>query len=266
MFSSPAPSRSPALAATGAVEPEFMCGRYTLSTPGDQLAEIFGLEESVELEPRFNVAPAQKAAVVLGGSDGGSPMLRMFRWGLVPYWAKDPSIGSRMINARAETVEVRSAFKRAFGRRRCLVPADGFYEWRQAGRIKQPYYFSRPDGQPFAFAGLWDRWMGEEPPLRSFTLITTAANATITPIHDRMPVILNRQDWGTWLATEPVGSATLRALLRPQSPQRLACWPVSTRVNSPANDSVLCVERAEEVVGDETVRDLEDAGSQPRLF
>ena len=226
-----------------------MCGRYTLSTPGDQLAEVFGLEETIELRPRFNIAPTQDAAVILGGSDGSSPVLGMFRWGLVPYWAKDPSIGSGMINARAETIEVRSAFKQAFGRRRCLVPADGFYEWRQVGRIKQPYYFSRPDGQPFALAGLWERWTGEEPPLRSFTLITTEANTAIAPIHDRMPVILDRQDWDTWLAAEPVGTQTLKALLGPESPDRLTCWPVSTRVNSPANDSVLCVERAE-AVGD----------------
>jgi putative SOS response-associated peptidase YedK len=243
-----------------------MCGRYTLSTPGEQLAQVFGLEESVELAPRFNIAPTQIAAIVRCGPEGGSTVLELFRWGLVPSWAKDPSIGNRMINARAETVEKRPAFKQAFGHRRCLIPADGFYEWRQVGRVKQPYYFSRPDGQPFALAGLWERWTGEEPPLRSFTLITTEANDTVAPIHHRMPVILDHQDWAEWLAAEPADTATLKALLRPESPERLVRWPVSRRVNSPANDSVLCVARAEELADEAAGEGQRDPHGQPGLF
>ena len=223
-----------------------MCGRYTLSTPGEQLADVFGAEKSVVLEPRFNIAPTQQAPVVVSGNDGGSPVMEMFTWGLVPSWANDPSIGGRMINARAETVTERKAYKEAFDQRRCLVPADGFYEWKGISKVKQPYFFSRPDGQPMAFAGLWERWTGGEGELRSFTLITTEANETVVPVHDRMPVILESADWQRWLADDRGDRESLQELLRPGSAELLTCWPVSTRVNSPANDSPLCVERTEE--------------------
>jgi putative SOS response-associated peptidase YedK len=242
-----------------------MCGRYTLSTPGEQLAEVFGVEESVVLEPRFNIAPTQQAPVVLAGSDGGSPVMEMFTWGLVPYWAKDPSMGGRMINARAETVGERKAFKEAVRRRRCLVPADGFYEWKKIGKVKQPYYFSRPDGDPLALAGLWEQWRGDGRELRSFSLITTEANETVAPVHHRMPVILDSENWQTWLGVEGEDAEALHGLLRPGEAGWLTCWPVSTRVNSPANDSSLCLERVEEPVESEQGSDLSPA-DQRSLF
>ncbi len=219
-----------------------MCGRYTLSTPGDELASVFDLSEGVELEARFNIAPTQQAPIVR--LSDGQRWLELCRWGLVPYWADDPSIGTRMINARSETAHQKPAYREAFQRKRCLVPADGFYEWKKVGRHKQPYYFSLSAGEPFAFAGLWDRWRGEEETVTSFSILTAPANQVVADVHDRMPVILPPQAWSTWLAVE-AGDDDLGEMLRPLPDDALEVRAVSTFVNSPANDSSRCVEAIE---------------------
>lgn len=217
-----------------------VCGRYTLTLPLDELVEVFDAP-AVDFEwlPRFNIAPTQEAPVVVEGSDGRR--LGPVRWGLVPHWADDPSIGGRMINARSETVHRKPAFRDAFRERRCLVPADGFYEWREVGGRKQPHWIHRPDRRPFAFAGLWERWW---PPrseaderaeaLHTFTILTTDATPELRPIHPRMPVLLPEEAWDRWLArdADPGG---LLALLTPWAGD-LREHEVSMRVNRPQND------------------------------
>ena len=167
-----------------------MCGRYTLKTPVEKLAEEFGFDDSsVELPPNYNVAPTQGVAAVL--EEDGRRRLEVLRWGLIPPWADDPQIGSRMINARAETAPEKPSFRRAFRERRCLIPADGFYEWKRMNGGKQPYYIHMKEGRPFAFAGLWESWKeAGGPEIRSCTILTTKPNALAGEIHDRMPVIL----------------------------------------------------------------------------
>src|SRR5215217_3961884 len=167
-----------------------MCGRYTLTTPVEILAEEFGLSGPLpEIPPSYNVAPTEQVAAVIAG-DGGR-RLEMLKWGLIPAWADDPEIGSRMINARSETAHEKPSFRRAFGERRCLIPADGFYEWQRTNGTKQPYYIHMEDGRPFAFAGLWESWSkGGEGEIRTCTIHTTEANALVGEVHDRMPVIL----------------------------------------------------------------------------
>lgn len=234
-----------------------MCGRYTLSSPGDEIARVFGLAETIELMPRFNIAPTQLAPIVRRDNTGEARRATLCRWGLVPHWARDPSIGDRMINARSESVSEKPAYRDAFERRRCLVVADGFYEWRREGRHKQPFYFSRGDAAPFAMAGLWERW-GAEEPLESFTVLTAEANQEVSAVHDRMPVLLEPAEWPLWLDPAEGGSGAVEGLLRPPPDGTLNRRPVSTFVNSPANDSPRCVEAI----------DLEDSAleSQPRLF
>lgn len=168
-----------------------MCGRFTLRVPAAELVEIFRLLRRPDVQPRYNIAPTQPVAVVRRIDRGRE--LSMLRWGLVPSWAKDPKIGARMINARAETVATKPAFRTALRRRRCLVPADGFYEWaKSAGGTKQPHYITRRDGRPFAFAGLWESWDGPDgSSIESCTIVTTEANDLVGRIHDRMPVILS---------------------------------------------------------------------------
>jgi len=219
-----------------------VCGRYTLATPGPRLAEAFEADaaELRELRPRYNIAPSQDAPVVR--SVEGGRRLELRRWGLVPAWSKDPKIGNRLINARAETVAEKPSFRAAFKRGRCLVPADGFYEWKPAGKRKQPYHVRRPDGGVLALAGLVERWhRGEEDEIRSFTILTTDANDLMRPIHGRMPVILPPDDWEAWLGPETSREA-LEALLRPAPEDVLEAVPVSTAVNDPATDDRRCVE------------------------
>ena len=215
-----------------------MCGRFVSATPPDQVAAYFGAEApEALLEPSYNVAPTSDVYAVL--SDGTTRHVDAFHWGLVPRWAKDPKIGSKMINARAETLATKNAYKSAFQKRRCIIPADGFYEWqkREGQRTKQPFFISRPDGEPYAFAGLWEVWKGEDgEPLRSCTIITTTPNEVMATIHDRMPVILPPEAWDTWLDREVQDLELLGKLLVPAPPAIVTLRPISTQVNNVRND------------------------------
>ena len=220
-----------------------MCGRFTLTTLARSLAEQFGLSgELPEFSPSYNVAPSREIAAV-GADSEGERKLRLLRWGLVPHWAKDPDIGSRMINARAESVAEKPTFKAAFRRRRCMILADGFYEWRREGGSgpKQPYYIKMSDGSPYAFAGLWESWERDGEKIRSCTIITTEANERLADIHHRMPVILAPEDYAAWLDAES-GEEDLLSLLAPYPSERMEAYPVSTHVNRTANDDSGCVD------------------------
>ena len=222
-----------------------MCGRYALHTALTRLAEEFGVPDpdayADEAAPGYNVAPTRMLPVCLAGEDGRRRFEPM-RWGLVPSWAKDESIGNRLINARAETVAGKPAFRAAFRRRRCLVPADGFYEWQKTDGAKQPWYVQRADRRPMALAGLWEHHRREDgPPLVSFAIVTTEANEAMAHIHGRMPVIVDRDDMGAWLG----GDGDPAALLRPWPAEQTLAWPVSRRVNNVRNDDPACLEPVE---------------------
>lgn len=215
-----------------------MCGRFTFAAPAEVVAEVFGLAEPVVLAPRFNVAPTQEVAVVRRQEGGCS--LALVRWGLIPGWARDARLGAHLINARAETVAVKPAFRNAFKARRCLVLADGFYEWARRGSGKQPYWIGFEDGRPFAFAGLWERWQGSEGVVESCAIITTSANEVVAPLHDRMPVILPPRSLAPWLDPTSQDAATLQPLLHPYPSEGMVAWPVSPRVNNPRHDDPAC--------------------------
>jgi putative SOS response-associated peptidase YedK len=220
-----------------------MCGRYTLASPTERLAEEFGVDAaSIELAPNYNVAPTQQVAAVL--DEGGQRRLEVLRWGLIPPWADDPGIGSRMINARSETAPGKPSFRRAFRERRCLIPADGFYEWQRTNGAKQPYYIHMEDGRPFAFAGLWESWSkGGEGEVRTCTILTTGANALVGEVHDRMPVILAHDAYDVWL--DPASERDeLTGLLAPYPEDEMEAYPVSRFVNSPSNNDPRCIEPA----------------------
>jgi putative SOS response-associated peptidase YedK len=218
-----------------------VCGRYVSASPPDEIARYFDAEPPVEtaIEPSWNVAPTDDVYVVL--ADGEARRLAAHHWGLVPFWAKDPKIGNRMINARAEGLADKGAFKRAFRSRRCLVPADGFYEWAAVPgqKAKQPYLVERVDGEPLAFAGLWEEWRGPDHDrserLRSTTIVTTSANEAMAPIHDRMPVILPPSAWDEWLDPANHDLDALSRLLVPAPPRIIRLRPVSTEVNNVRN-------------------------------
>ena len=220
-----------------------MCGRFSLTANLTTVAQRFGVRtptaESAAWSPRYNIAPT-KTVVVVG--DDGARYLTEMRWGLVPSWAKDPAIGNRMINARAETVATKPAFRVALRKRRCLVVADGFYEWEKRDRTKQPFYIVLKSREPFGFAGLWETWTspdGEE--IRTCTIITTEANELLKEIHDRMPVILVRETEVIWLDPTIQDPARLLPLLRPYPAEEMEAYPVSTRVNNPSHDSQECI-------------------------
>jgi putative SOS response-associated peptidase YedK len=218
-----------------------MCGRYTLSTPAGRLAEEFQLDSTVEIPPSYNVAPTQQVAAVL--EDEGGRRLEMLRWGLVPSWADDPDIGARMINARSETAPEKPSFRRAFRGRRCLIAADGFYEWKREDGGKQPYYFRMQDGRPFAFAGLWESWDKGGGELRTCTILTTRPNSVLNGIHDRMPVILPHDAYNAWLDPD-ADKEELGELMVPYPGDDLETYPVSRFVNSPSNNDERCIEPA----------------------
>jgi putative SOS response-associated peptidase YedK len=206
------------------------------------LAERFDLGEIPRLAPRFNIAPTQEVATVRACAERGERVLEMRRWGLVPGWARDPRVGNRMINARSETVAERPAFRTAFRVRRCLVPADGFYEWTGGRGPRQPYHIALADGAPFAIAGLWERWSRQgEDVIESCTLLTTRANERVAAVHERMPVILETEDYERWLDPALRDPDPLRDLLRPFPAERLALHAVSLWVNDPRHDDPSCV-------------------------
>jgi putative SOS response-associated peptidase YedK len=218
-----------------------MCGRYVAATPPDQLAELFGVTDvrAGDLGARWNVAPTLDVYAVAPGSDG-ERRLGTFRWGLVPWFSRDGSGGAKMINARAETVAEKPAFRRPLERRRCILPADGFYEWLRTGKERLPHLFTAADGSVLAFAGLWEVWRPKgEPdaePLRTCTIVTTAANATMAPIHDRMPVVLPPEAWDRWLDPSRRQAADVLDLLVPAPDGMLVRRAVSTKVNNVKNE------------------------------
>jgi putative SOS response-associated peptidase YedK len=209
-----------------------MCGRFAFYSPTEATAALFGAEDATPVAPRFNIAPTQDIAAIRKSADAGREML-LLRWGLIPFWAIDKSIGTRMINARAETVAEKPAYRAAYKHRRCLVLADGFYEWQKQGDAKQPYYISLASGDPFALAALWENWTdkssGES--IQSTTLITTAANEFMQSLHHRMPMVLEPRAADAWLDGDMsmIESAT-------EDCPALQAWPVDRRVNNARNE------------------------------
>lgn len=222
-----------------------MCGRYTLTTDLSAIQEHFGITTlppgmSEQWQPRYNMAPGQKLPVILPAESGRE--LRLMRWGLIPSWADDPSIGYKMINARSETASEKPAFKRAFLARRCIIPADSFYEWKKSGKEKQPLRILRPNRQPFGLAGLWEEWRSPEGELlESFTILTTEANQKVRPVHERMPVILPKTAQRKWLDPRLRDAGELNDLLHAPPDDLLEIYPVSTLVNAAKNDVPECV-------------------------
>jgi putative SOS response-associated peptidase YedK len=216
-----------------------MCGRYTIRHSAEEVAGRFSVQQ-VLFDPgiRYNVAPQSDIAVILAGGQRRERMLDGCRWGLVPSWARDAAIGARMINARGETVAEKPSFRRLLANRRCVIPADGFYEWRKAGRVRDPYHILLRDGGLFGIAGLWDEWQAPDgSPLRTCTIITTAGNEVVAPVHDRMPLILARgASEDRWLDPNVKAVDALMPLLVPYPASEMRAVPVSRRANSPAND------------------------------
>ena len=244
-----------------------MCGRYVSATPPDQLARYFGAESVVEARKspdseefvgNFNVAPTQGVFTVYATQ--GERWLDTFHWGLVPFWAKDPKIGSRMINARAETIAEKNSFKRPFAKKRCIIPADGFYEWKrvEGQKRKQPMYLTTIDESPFAFAGLWEVWKdsntldqdGEPLELYSCTIITGEPNEKVADVHDRMPVMLPPDAWDTWLDRDNHDVEALQELLVPAPAELIQLRMVSTDVNNVRNNNPSLIDEAEPVTDD----------------
>ena len=218
-----------------------MCSRYFLDADGNVIAYTFAVAADERLRKRFNIAPTQQAPVVRATQGRGRELATM-RWGLVPHWAKDLAVGTRMINARAEGVESKPAFRAAIEKRRCIVPATGFFEWKGVARQKQPFAITLPDRHVFGFAGLWERWKPEGgEPIETFTIVTTEANAAIVPIHHRMPVILPREAEDQWLHGDP---AEARKLLTPYS-HEIALRAVSRHVSNVNNEGPECLDDAE---------------------
>ena len=233
-----------------------MCGRFVSSSPPDQLAKYFDVEALGEslLDPNYNVAPTNDVYAVL--ESGGVRRMEPLHWGLVPFWAKELKIGNRMINARSETAATKNAFRSAFKKRRCIVPADGFFEWQkiEGSKTKQPYYIHRRDEEPLAFAGLWEVWRGPDrdwdEPVTSCTILTTSANETMEKIHDRMPVILPPSAYDQWLDRDDDDVETLGKLLIPAPPSLLTMHTVATDVNKVQNKGPELIEHVDPSSGD----------------
>jgi putative SOS response-associated peptidase YedK len=224
-----------------------MCGRFTLKTPLHTVADAFDLAPTVADDAwpaRYNVAPTQQIAAIRTRPGKRERELTSLHWGLIPSWADDPAIGNRMINARGETVAEKPAYREAFRQRRCLIAADGFYEWKQGSKPKQPFYIHLKSERPFAFAGLWERWRRGEQTIESCTIVTTTANELLRPLHERMPVIVRPEDYATWLNVDLQDPEQLEPLLAPYSAEAMALYPVSSAVNSARRDDAACLERA----------------------
>lgn len=226
-----------------------MCGRYTLITPEKVLADQFSVQALPPWTPRYNLGPSQDGLIIRAVADGSRREASALRWGLVPHWAHENSRLPIMINARGETAAEKPAFRDPFRRRRCLVLADGFIEWSRRSGEKMPYLFQLPDGKPFAMAGLWDRWQpkpgpGEDdpPPLETFAILTTAANAVMEPYHDRMPVILSEEDCETWLDPYLVATGPLTKMMLPYPSSEIRVRPIHPRVNSIRHDDPSCLD------------------------
>lgn len=220
-----------------------MCGRFTLTTPGELVAEAFGLDETPELAVRYNIAPTQSIAIVRLPASVEPRRLAFLRWGLIPSWSLDPWRRRPLINARSESAAGRSSFRDAFEQRRCLIPADAFYEWKRVpgSRARQPFLIRMRDGRPFAFAGLWEPPSLAEPvAAETCTILTTEPNELIRPIHDRMPAILTPEDHARWLEPAPGSRADVQALLRPYASDAMTCWPVGPAVNDAKHEGPEC--------------------------
>jgi putative SOS response-associated peptidase YedK len=219
-----------------------MCGRFAQRSNPKRLAKEFKVAEVPDVEARYNIAPTQEILGVVESADGRE--MKFFKWGLIPSWAKDTSMGARLINARSETVAEKPAFGQAFKERRCIIPADGFYEWQRTNGKKQPFFFQMKDESPFGFAGLWERWQGVgQQVIESCTILTTEANEILRPVHDRMPVILSPDDYELWLDEDLRKRELLKDLLRPYPAEEMLSYPVSTAINSPQNQGATLIER-----------------------
>ncbi len=218
-----------------------MCGRYTLTADADAIQLAFNLETvSDQLQPRYNIAPSQAVPII---TNEKSHELTYVKWGLVPSWAKDPSVGYKMINARSETASEKPSFRSAFKRRRCLIPSDGFYEWTKQDKSKVPMYIHLEDNELFAFAGLWEVWQSPDgSELQTCTILTTEPNDLIKPLHHRMAVILEKSDYDTWLDSDEVPTDVLQSLMKPYPQEKMRVYEVSTLVNSPKNDEPALIE------------------------
>jgi len=219
-----------------------MCGRFTLQTPPGDLVRIFDAGDAPELTARYNIAPTQTIPIVRTPGSDRRREIALVHWGLIPSWAKDPAIGNRLINARSETAGDKPSFRSAFKHRRCLVPADGFYEWQKSGKLKRPFHIRMKDPGPFAIAGLWESW--RDPAgnsVESCTLLTTGPNELVGKIHDRMPVILDPKDYEFWLDSALKDGEKLTPLFVPYPADRMCASPVSTRVNNPKFDDPGCL-------------------------
>ena len=223
-----------------------MCGRARLSSDVSEIKLVFSIpphRPTPNFPPSWNVAPTDQLPVVRYDPNAGERSLDLLRWGLVPYWAKDLKVGFANINAKAEGIETKPAFRDAFQRRRCLVPVDNFYEWRKTPAGKQPYAIALADRRPMALAGLWENWRSPEGEwVRSFAVITTTPNELCARLHDRMPVVLKPETWPVWLGEEPVDAEALKLLLKPYPSEGMICWPVSARVGSVRNNDPSLIE------------------------
>ena len=233
-----------------------MCGRYRLSRRKQLVDEYFdSVSDEPDWAPRYNIAPTQPAPVIRQHPKEPVRQLSLMRWGLIPSWAKDSSGAAQMINARSETASTKPAFRDALKSRRCLIPADGFYEWMRTGKTKQPYCFEVNDGQLFAFAGIWDRWKDPSGQwVKTCSILTTPPNAVTSPVHDRMPGILDPDSYDLWLDPRMTNLAAASELLKPYDARLMRCYPVSARINRVANDDEECS------------RPVELALTQTRLF
>lgn len=218
-----------------------MCGRFTLRVSPEQIADLFSLDATPPVAPRYNIAPTQPVLAIREDYGGNGREATFLNWGLIPFWAKDPSIGSRMINARSETAAEKPSFRAAFKYRRCIIPADGFYEWQKVAGGKQPQLIGMADGALFGLAGLWERWEQDGSAIESCTILTTEPNELLAPIHNRMPVILHPEDYDEWLDRSIQKADPLLHLMRPFPAELMDHRPVSTHVNNPRNEDPACV-------------------------